>query len=51
MFQKYLQHRIKREEAVTQSRINFTWRWMERHENICGALNHRRKQFEDDRGL
>jgi alkylated DNA repair dioxygenase AlkB len=35
MFQKHFQHRVPREEGVSEARINLTWRWNIKHQPSC----------------
>ena len=39
MFQKFFQHRVPKSHYPVGGRINFTWRWIEKHEQTCQTSN------------
>ena len=39
MFQKFFQHRVPKSHYLVGGRINFTWRWIEKHEQTCQTSN------------
>jgi alkylated DNA repair dioxygenase AlkB len=41
MTQKHMQHRIPKEDCVTEPRINLTWRWVLKHSPRCPAARKR----------
>jgi len=41
MVQKHMQHRVPREENITEPRINLTWRWVVKHSPRCPVIRHR----------
>lgn len=43
MTQKHFQHRVPREDYVTEPRINLTWRWVAKHGPRCPVERARRK--------
>ena len=49
MFQKYLQHRILKEERVREKRINLTWRWIVKHGQITCPLKERKNKFGNEK--
>ena len=44
MFQKHFRHRVPKDPSVLEPRINFTWRWIKKHERIR-KLSSTTKQF------
>eukprot|EP00930_Biecheleria_cincta_P059975 TRINITY_DN4568_c0_g2_i1.p1 TRINITY_DN4568_c0_g2~~TRINITY_DN4568_c0_g2_i1.p1 ORF type:complete len:604 (+),score=95.98 TRINITY_DN4568_c0_g2_i1:56-1813(+) len=45
MMQKHFQHRVPREDMVSEPRINLTWRWVKRHDPKCPAGHCRAEQL------
>jgi len=41
MVQKHFQHRVPKEDAISEPRINLTWRWVVRHVPQCPAQRKR----------
>eukprot|EP00933_Yihiella_yeosuensis_P076532 TRINITY_DN86358_c0_g1_i1.p1 TRINITY_DN86358_c0_g1~~TRINITY_DN86358_c0_g1_i1.p1 ORF type:complete len:231 (+),score=33.14 TRINITY_DN86358_c0_g1_i1:49-693(+) len=41
MMQKHFQHRVPKEDYISEPRINLTWRWVKKHIPKCPAIRHR----------
>jgi len=50
MTQKHFQHRVPREDNVTEPRINLTWRWVKKHVPRCPVDRPRGNRDRRDRG-
>mmetsp|Transcript_26447 Transcript_26447/g.47727 ORF Transcript_26447/g.47727 Transcript_26447/m.47727 type:complete len:653 (+) Transcript_26447:88-2046(+) len=50
MTQKHFQHRVPREDNVTEPRINLTWRWVKKHVPRCPVGRPRGRDRDRDRG-